>query len=53
MGVRNLNRAEEDDQKNAEEREENSPGMVGAKSLVCVTHIRNYTNGAGSLFVVR
>jgi hypothetical protein len=48
VGMRDLYRAQGDDQKNAEQREEDSPGMVGAMSLACVTHIRHYTTGPRS-----
>jgi hypothetical protein len=53
VGVRDLYSAQCGDQKDTNQRKEDSPGMVGAKSLVCVTHIRHYTNRAGSLLVMR
>jgi hypothetical protein len=40
MRVRDLYRPQYSDQEDAEEREENSPGMVCALSLACMTHIR-------------
>ena len=42
VSVRDLHRAQGGDQKDAEQREEDSPGMVGAMSPVCVTHIRQF-----------
>ncbi len=38
MGVRNLHDSQDDDQKDADEREEGSPRMVGVMSLVSTTH---------------
>jgi hypothetical protein len=40
VSVRDLHGAKGGDQKDTEQRKEDSPGMVGAKSLACVTHIR-------------
>jgi len=39
VGVRDLNGAQSDDQKDAEQRKEDSPGMAGAISPICETHI--------------
>ena len=40
VGVRDLHGAQNDNQKDADEREENSPRAIGAIPLVGVTHIR-------------
>jgi hypothetical protein len=48
VSVRDLHRAQGGDQKDAEQRKEDSPGMVCAMSLACVTHIRHYTAGPGA-----
>ena len=48
MSVRDLHGAKDGDQKYTEQRKEDSPGMVGAMSLSCVTHIRHYTTGPGA-----
>ena len=48
VGVRNLYSSQGGDQKDAKQREEESPRMVGAMSLACVTHIRHYTTGPGA-----
>ena len=52
VGVRDLYRAQGCDQKDTEQREENSPGMIGAKSLVGMSHIGKCSYGAGSVFVM-
>ncbi len=38
MGVRDLHCAQNDNQKDAEEREESSPGCIGARLSVVSTH---------------
>jgi len=53
VGMRDLYSPQDGDQKDADERKEDSPGIAGANSSVCVTHIRQYTNGARNHFVVR
>jgi len=53
VGVCNLNGAEDDDQQYAEEREENSPGRIGARLSVVSTHQVNYSAGAVRLFEAR
>jgi hypothetical protein len=45
MGVRHLHHAENDDQKNADQREENSPRTVYARLSVVSSHIFNYNVG--------
>ena len=45
VGVRDLNGAKDDDQQDAEEREENSPGRIGARLSVVSTHQVNYSAG--------
>ena len=50
VGVRDLNGAEDDDQQDAEEREEDSPGRIGARLSVVSTHQVNYNAGAVRLF---
>ena len=40
VGVRDLHGAQNDNQKDANQREENSPRAIGAIPLVGVTHIR-------------
>jgi hypothetical protein len=53
VAVRNLDGAEDNDQKNAEEREEDSPGRIGARLSVVSTHQVHYNAGAVRLFEVR
>jgi hypothetical protein len=52
VGMSDLHGAQDDDQKDADEREENSPGMVSALSLACVTHIKQLYHQGWSLLML-
>jgi hypothetical protein len=53
VGVRDLHGAEDDDQQDTEEREEDSPGRIGARLSIVSTHQVNYSAGVVRLFEVR